>query len=423
MNVPKSGELMLTPIAAADKDETLREEARLDALARLDVMDTPPEEAFDRVTRLTRQIFGVSMSTITLIDGHRQWFKSRQGMTDSETPKAPALCNFAIQQSQPLVIPDTLSDSRFRDNIFVTGSPHIRFYAGVQLVCEGGHPIGTLCAMDNKPRNFDKTQLAMLSDLAAIVMSELQLRKLAMRDGLTGALSRRAFREEAMRALTLATRHKHDLSCVIFDLDHFKSVNDTNGHAVGDLVLKACVEVCQQELRETDVVGRIGGEEFAILLPYTSRDTAMHIVEKVRTAMTRIYVQGKSAAVKVSASFGVASLDLSVTDIDALLARADTALYQAKNAGRNTCMAWQPAERALSGILRRVFKAGQITFNAGRSTIDCTVRGLSDAGAMLHVSSTADVPDQFKLQISADDIYRLCRVAGKTDKHLEVEFE
>lgn len=414
---------MLTPIAAADKDETLREAARLDALARMDVLDTPPEEAFDRITRLTKQIFGMPMSTITLIDGHRQWFKSQQGLTASETPKAPAFCNYAIQQTQPLVVPDTLSDSRFRDNIFVTGAPNIRFYAGVQLLSEDGYPIGTLCAMDDKPRSFDKIQLAMLMDLAAIVTSELQLRKLAMRDGLTGALSRRAFREEAMRALTLATRHKHDLSCVIFDLDHFKSINDTHGHAVGDLVLKACVEICQQELRETDVVGRIGGEEFAVLLPYTSRETAMHIVEKVRAAITRIYVQGKSGAVKVSASFGVASLDLSITDVDAFLARADTALYQAKNAGRNTCMAWQPAEAAMNGILRRVFKAGQITFNAGRSTIDCTVRGLSDAGAMLHVSSTADVPDEFKLQISADDIYRLCKIVAKTEKNLEVEFE
>lgn len=414
---------MLTPVAAADKDKMLREDARLDALRRLDVIDTPPEEAFDRITRLTRQIFNVPMSTITLIDGHRQWFKSRQGLTGSETPKAPAFCNFAIQQTQPLIVCDTLSDSRFRDNIFVTGAPHIRFYAGVQLRSEDGLAIGTLCAMDNKPRSFDNAQVAMLSDLAGVVMSELQLRTLAMRDSLTGGLARRAFCEEATRALTLAARHKHDLSCVVFDLDHFKSVNDLNGHAIGDLVLKACVEVCQQELRETDVIGRIGGEEFAILLPYTSRDAAMHVVEKVRAAMTRIYVQGKSGAVKISASFGVASLDLSVADIDALLARADTALYQAKNAGRNTCVAWQPAEPAPGGILRRVFKAGQITFNAGQSTIDCTVRALSDAGAALHVSSTADVPDRFKLQILADDLYRLCKITARTEKNLEVEFE
>lgn len=414
---------MLTPVAAADKNETLHEAARLDALASMDVLDTPPEESFDRITRLTRQIFNVPMATITLIDGHRQWFKSCQGLEVSETPRAPAFCNYAIQQTRPLIVPDTLCDSRFRDNIFVTGAPHLRFYAGAQLRSEDGYAIGTLCAMDNKPRNFDKAQLATLVDLAAIVTGELRLRKLAMRDGLTGALARRAFREQAMRALTLATRHKHDLSCVMLDLDYFKSINDTHGHAVGDLVLKACVEVCQRELRETDMVGRMGGEEFAILLPYTSRETAMHVVENLRAAITRIYVQGKSGSVKVSASFGVASLDLSVTDIDGLLARADTALYQAKNAGRNTCIAWQSSEPASNGILRRVFKAGQITFNAGQSTIDCTVRGLSDAGAMLHVSSTADVPDEFKLQISADDIYRLCKIVAKTEKNLEVEFE
>jgi diguanylate cyclase (GGDEF)-like protein len=414
---------MLTPIAAADKDETLREEARLGALCRLDVIDTPPEEAFDRVTRLTRQIFSVPMSTITLIDGHRQWFKSRQGMPSSETPKDHAICKFAIQQDEPLIVPDTLSDSRFRDNVLVTGAPHIRFYAGVQLRSEDGYAVGTLCAMDNKPRSFDRTQIAMLVDLAGIVMNELQLRTLAMRDGLTGAHSRRAFREEATRALTRATRHKHDLSCVIFDLDHFKSINDLNGHAVGDLVLKSSIEVCQQELRETDVIGRIGGEEFGVLLPYTSRDAAMSVAEKVRAAMTRIHVQGKSGAVKVSASFGIASLDLSVADIDDLLARADTALYQAKNAGRNTCVAWQPAEAALSSIVHRVFKAGQITFNSGRQTIDCTVRALSDTGAILHVSNTAEVPAHFKLQIPADDIYRFCKATRKTDKNLEVEFE
>ena len=414
---------MLTPMPNADKEQTIREDARLAALSRYDIIDTPPEEAFDRVTRLTRQIFGVPMSTVTLIDGHRQWFKSRQGMANDETPRAPALCNYAIQQLEPLVIPDTLADDRFRDNPFVAGAPHIRFYAGVQLRGPDGHALGTLCAMDDKPRSFDQSQLSMLTDLANIVMSEMELRTLAMSDSLTGALSRRAFRDEATRAIALAVRHKHDLSCAMFDLDHFKSVNDENGHAVGDMVLKACVDICRQELRETDIVGRLGGEEFGILLPHTGRDAAMIVVEKIREAFARIYVQGKNGQVKVSASFGVAALDRSVSDIDELMNRADTALYNAKDAGRNTCMAWKPTVPVLSGVLRRVLKAGHITFNSGRSTIDCTVRGLSDLGASLAVSSSADVPDRFKLRIPADDFYRLCKVAGKTDTVIEVEFE
>ena len=234
-----------------------------------DVLDTPQEEAFDRVTRLVRSIFGVSMSTVTLIDGHRQWFKSQQGMPNQETERGPALCNAAINHSRPLIVPDTLQDRRFADNPFVTGAPFIRFYAGVQLRSPEGHAVGTLCAMHDQPRTFDNAQLAILVDLAKTVTSELELRTLATRDALTGALSRRALREEFSRAISLARRHKFELSCIFFDLDHFKTVNDTHGHGVGDLVLRACVEACRGELRATDTIGRFGGEEFAVLLPHT----------------------------------------------------------------------------------------------------------------------------------------------------------
>src|SRR6202041_4162009 len=109
------------------------EQDRLAALDNYDVLDTPREEAFDRVTRLVRSIFGVSMSTVTLIDGHRQWFKSQQGMPNAETERAPALCNVAIQLPRPLVVPDTLQDKPFAENPCVIGPPFIRFYAGVQL--------------------------------------------------------------------------------------------------------------------------------------------------------------------------------------------------------------------------------------------------------------------------------------------------
>ena len=205
------------------------EQDRLAALDQYDVLDTPPEEAFDRVTRLVRSIFGVSMSTVTLIDGHRQWFKSQQGMENSESERGPALCNVAIHHSRPLVVPDTLLDKRFVDNPFVTGVPFIRFYAGVQLRSPEGHAIGTLCAMHDQPRTFDDTQVAILADLAKTVTSELELRTVATRDALTGALSRRALREEFSRAISLARRHRFELACIFFDLDHFKNINDTHG--------------------------------------------------------------------------------------------------------------------------------------------------------------------------------------------------
>lgn len=400
----------------------MREGERLATLDSYDILDTSAEEAFDRITRLTRRIFDVSMSTITLIDGHRQWFKSRQGISASETPKEPALCNVAIREARPLIVPDTTLDPRFAANPFVLGEPHIRFYAGVPLQTPEGHCIGTICAMDEKPRAFRDDQLDTLSDLARIVMSELELRLLAMTDGLTGALSRRAFRDELSRAVSLALRHKCDLSCIMLDLDHFKAVNDQHGHPVGDLVLSAAAAVCREELRKSDAFGRVGGEEFAILLPHTDPASAMKVAEKLRTAIASVRVPTSFRPIGVTASFGVAALTGSVDDPDALLQHADEALYAAKNGGRNRCVEWRPAAIVQQSTCRRVLKAGRISFNGGRSAIDCTVRSLSDMGAGLMIASSAGVPEKFKLLIESDGFSRLCQVVDKSHKTLGVEF-
>jgi diguanylate cyclase (GGDEF)-like protein len=403
-------------------DADVAEDARLSALAKYDILDTPPEEAFDRITRLTTRIFNVPMSTVTFLDGHRQWFKAREGMAACETEKGPAFCNLVVQRGDPLVVTDTLADDLFKDNPFVVGPPFLRFYAGMQLRTADGTAVGTLCAMDTKPRAFGDDDIKTLSDLAAIVMSELELRTLVLRDGATGALARQAFRQEAERAFALARRHAHALSCIVLDLDHFKAINDENGHAIGDLVLKACVEVCHQELRSSDLVGRIGGEEFAIVLPHVAGNAAMTVAEKIRSAFGRIVVPGKYSPLRFSASFGVSTLDETARDIGDLLERADQALYAAKAAGRNSCRAWKTEEPTPTSLLRRVFKAGRISFNAGHSTIDCTVRGLSDTGASLDVASTAGIPQRFKLQIGADKISRLCTVASIQNKNVQVQF-
>lgn len=414
---------MANPAKAMAPASATNEQDRLTALDRYDVLDTAPEEAFDRVTRLVRSIFGVPMSTVTLIDGHRQWFKSQQGMPGQETARGSSICNAAIQFSRPLVIPDTHEDPRFANNPCVTGSPFIRFYAGVQLRSPEGVAIGTLCAMDHQPRTFDNEQLAILADLAKTVTSELELRTLATRDALTGALSRRALREEFSRAISLARRHKFELSCIFFDLDHFKAVNDTHGHGTGDAVLRACVEACRAELRTTDTIGRFGGEEFAVLLPHTGGKAALAVAEKIRAAIARCRVEGESGTVRFTASFGVAALDGADIDVDQMLKRADTALYAAKAAGRNNCQLWQAEVRPEAGLLRRVLKAGQITFNGGRSTIECTIRGLSRNGAMLQVISTAGVPERFKLGVVSDELHRMCKIAHKRDTQIEVVFE
>lgn len=404
-------------------DAETREQERLAALDRYDILDTPDEEAFDRITRLTRRVFDVPMASVTLVDGHRQWFKSRQGFTHSETSQDLSMCAVAVRQAAPLIVNDTHDDPRFADKPYVTGGMGLRFYAGVPLCTPDGMMIGTLCAMDTEPRNFPDRDVALLTDLAGMVINELELRTLATTDGLTGALSRRAFRDEGARAVALAKRHRHDLTCIMLDLDHFKSVNDTHGHHTGDRLLLATVEACRAAVRSSDVVGRMGGEEFAILLQHTGPEAALDVAEKLRSAIAHIRVDTGNAQVGATASLGIAGLDRSVGDLDALLQNADAALYAAKDDGRNRCVLWRaPAIAGEPGLRRRVLKAGRIAFNGGQSTVDCTVKFLSDVGAGLRVNSTADIPDRFKLHILADDMHRLCNVQSRANQQIEVAF-
>ncbi|MGJ4901200.1 sensor domain-containing diguanylate cyclase [Bradyrhizobium sp. HKCCYLS2058] len=393
---------------------------RLEALAELDILDTPSELAFDRLTGLCRKVFGVPMSTLTLIDGHRQWFKAATGMADREGERRPALCNYAIQESEPLIIPDTHQDARLVDNVLVHGKPFIRFYAGAQLRISGVN-VGTLCAMDTTPREFSAHDVDVLKDLAAIAVDELMLRKLSMRDALTGALSRRAFHNEGERLRALAERHGHKLTYAMVDVDHFKSVNDTYGHAVGDLVLSRLVETWRSVLRSSDVIGRLGGEEFGILLPHTGLHDGLAVLEKMRSAAAGLSIDTPCGPIRVTASFGAADLT-SRLGFDAMQERADMAMYSAKNNGRNQVIAWVEASPSIAPALRRVFKAGQIAFNAGRSTLDCTVRALSERAAAMDVISTADLPENFKLAIASDGFSRACRMTARSDKRIEVAF-
>jgi signal transduction histidine kinase len=146
---------------------------RLAALYGLGILDTPPEERFDRITRLARRVFGTPIALVSLVDRNRQWFKSCLGLNATSTARDVSFCSHAVIARQPLVVLDPLADPRFRDNPLVLGEPHIRFYAGVPLYAAGGQPVGTLCVIDREPRPFDATDLEALSDLAAVVEREL----------------------------------------------------------------------------------------------------------------------------------------------------------------------------------------------------------------------------------------------------------
>jgi GAF domain-containing protein len=155
----------------------LNETARLAALERYAILDTDPEDSFDDLTRLASFICKTPIAMISLIDDDRQWFKSRVGVAVSETPREVAFCSTAILQSEIFVVPDALQDDRFRNNPFVIAAPHIRFYAGAPLINEDGYALGTLCVVDQTPRELSPEQTDALKSLSRLVLAQMEFRR------------------------------------------------------------------------------------------------------------------------------------------------------------------------------------------------------------------------------------------------------
>ncbi len=174
MTVEKSGSPGDAPVSISGLIDEVARQRAVDDLA---LLDTPPEERFDRVTRLAKQLFGVESAAISLIDHDRQWFKSRQGIVDPEMRREDAFCNFTIQQPQTFSVPNALEDARFAENPLVTGNPNIRFYAGHPLIASTGERVGALCVFDPNPRVFSEAEQALLRDLALWVQNELTVEK------------------------------------------------------------------------------------------------------------------------------------------------------------------------------------------------------------------------------------------------------
>ncbi len=400
-----------------------RETARLAALESLDLLDTPRDAGFDRIVDLIKEIFTVDIGLVTLIDAHRQWYKSCSGLPSDEVPRGDTFCRHVIDVEEAMVVPDASKDPRFSQHPAVTGDAHVRFYAGVPLKTKDGHVVGTVCAIDRRPKSFTAKDVGILQNLAALAMDRIELLQSAATDSLTEALTRRAFRQDAEQLISLALRHQHDLSCLVLDIDHFKSVNDTHGHAAGDAVLKAVAATCKAALRTGDLFGRLGGEEFAIVLPHVNREGAAAAAEKIRALIASQDIEGDFGSLGVTASFGVSTLTLVAKDIETLLAQADAAMYQAKHDGRNRCVSWTslPAGHG-TGARRRVLKAGTIVFNDRRSSIDCTVKSLGFDSAGLSVSSSAGIPSEFVLSIKGEGFETKCQVIAQDRQHLEVAF-
>ncbi|SMB97242.1 putative bifunctional diguanylate cyclase/phosphodiesterase [Deinococcus hopiensis] len=316
------------------------EEARLAELHRFGILDTLPEPQFDRIVALAARYLNMPMAAVSLVDRDRQWFKSRLGIEVTETPISESICAIAIQQDKVLVIPDARQDPRVNSMNCVSVDETVGFYAGAPLRTSDGYRLGTVCVIDAVPRTFTRDEEGILEDFAELVMDELrlhvtlqQLGDLALLDSLTGLPNRANFRQRLTQAMRRAELTGHKVVLGLMDLDRFKLINDTLGHAAGDELLRLTATRLRECVASSDTVARMGGDEFALL--FTDIPDATHsgrILERIRHAFAAPFsLAGQELFVHWSLGLSVYPDDASGTET--LLSQADTAMYRAKRAG------------------------------------------------------------------------------------------
>jgi GGDEF domain-containing protein len=250
------------------------EPERLASLRSLNVLDTPVEDRFDRITRLAARLFDVPIALVSLVDENRQWFKSRQGLTVCETGRDESFCGHAILGSEPFVIEDATTDPRFATNPLVTDGPLIRFYAGHPLTDAEGRRLGTLCVIDTRPRSLTALDLAALRDLAQLAQTELlagprrnqragsppHAARIKSVDPVTGLWTQEVI-TELMQSGVVRARER-GLPCSVFLAE---VVSGADGQAAAQ-VRAEVAQVLRSRVPADDAVGVWGSDRFLITL-------------------------------------------------------------------------------------------------------------------------------------------------------------
>ena len=307
---------------------------RLAAVRRYDILDTPPDGAFDRVAVIAARLFNVPIAIISIVDEDRIWFKSHHGLELEQIGRDPGLCASAILQNDVYSIIDATTDPRTLANPLVAGEFGLRFYAAAPLRTYDGFNLGTICVIDFQPRqSLSEVEKSTLQDLAAIVIDELELRlaarktvelevalrtqvvkneqalQLAKTDALTGLKNRLAFEED----IELNVFHKSkiwvDTVVVFIELDGFKTLNDTLGHQQGDRLLKTFSRAVQSTFRSEDFTYRISGDGFAVLLPLKALSSPDSLQISIKRRMAEVIEQISAVGFEqVSARIGISTL-------------------------------------------------------------------------------------------------------------------
>ena len=353
-------------LAPTPKDESvtasLAETVRLDALRLFNIVNTPPEPMFDNLTRLAAQVCNAPIAVLLFFDAARQWNKSTFGWNIGELPLSDSLATHALYRDDLITVSDLRDSEAFAANPSVVGNPFLRAYAGAPLLLHDGLAIGALCVMDTQVRAFTDEQSSALGLLARQAMALLEqrrhiallsgevsvrsnaeedARRQARRDVLTGLPNRTLFLERVETALQNARAvrsQKGDtahggVAMLFVDLDRFKRINDTLGHAAGDIMLREVAARFTGALRPEDTLARIGGDEFTVLIPDLPTANYAAIVSQMlqRTLVRPVSLQNQEFT--VGASIGIATSPRDGDDAATLLKHADIAMYQAKAKG------------------------------------------------------------------------------------------
>ncbi|WP_151194755.1 EAL domain-containing protein [Methylophaga frappieri] len=326
------------PLATSEVDSwlvermNLVEKLRLERLHALKLLDTPSEQRFDRLTRLAKRLFNVPISLVSLVDSDRQWFKSKVGLDVNETPREYAFCHTTIQHDDAFVVLDASKDPIYRENPLVTGMPYIRFYAGQPITAPTGERLGSFCIIDDKPRFFNEQEVALLKELGTMVEEEIAANMKLAEDHLTGILNRRGFENRAQHMLDLCLKQNMTASLIYIDINNFKRINDQGGHQAGDDALKDFAMLLQQTFRDSDLMARIGGDEFIVMMVNPQGSTShKEAIERLKNA-----VQGHNNTVDSSLqlhfSYGIAQTVVT-TDyhLPTLYDKADQMMYANKH--------------------------------------------------------------------------------------------
>ncbi len=362
--------------------DSLTNAHRLAELEKTRLMDSVEEPTFNFYTRMASRLLGVPVSLISLVDSNRQFFKSSLGLPQPyqearQTPLSHSFCQHVVHTESPLMVSDAVHDPLVKENLAIRDLS-VNAYLGVPIDVNG-QTLGAFCAIDCKPRHWTDSDLEVMKDLVLGIIAEVNLRNraheleervseleelnkelqsvfaksldsaarsnmelrkvhhqlasLVLHDPLTRCYNRQYLPQAHEHAMEIV-KSGHSCAVMAIDLDHFKNVNDSAGHAAGDRLLRAVTQIIKSCLREGDELIRTGGDEFIIFLRGISCEEATAMAETIRFKVDTFHFHDSRQNFRISLSIGVTCFS-KLIPLDELLARADAASYKAKTGGKN----------------------------------------------------------------------------------------